>query len=114
MYLMREKSDAGNLLKSFVAMAKRQFGKEVKIIRIDNKLEFKSRTMLKFYLDNGILHQTACVDTPQQNGRVERKQHHVLNMARALRFQARLPLDFLGECVLTAVHLITTTPNSVL
>ena len=71
-----------------------QFGKGVKVVRSDNGLEFKSGPMQKFYLENGIIHQTSCVDTPQQNGRVERKYRHILNVARALRFQAGLPLNF--------------------
>ena len=93
-YLMRKKSEIGNLLKGFVAMAKRKFGKEVKIIRSDHGLKFKYGPMRKFYLDNGILHQTTCVDTPQQSGRVEHKHRHMLNVASALCFQAGLPLDF--------------------
>lgn len=35
-------------------------------------------------------------------------------MARALRFQARLPKLFWGECVLAAAHLINLTPTPVL
>jgi len=54
------------------------------------------------------------MDTPQQNGRVERKHQDTLNIARALHFQAGLPLNFLGERVLTTVQLINRTPNSAL
>lgn len=35
-------------------------------------------------------------------------------MARALRFQAGLPVMFWGECVLTAVHIINRLPTKVL
>ena len=71
LYLMRDKSETGGLLRSFITMAKTQFGKEVKVIRSDNGIEFKSGPMLTFYSEKGIIHQTSCVDIPQQNGKVD-------------------------------------------
>ena len=86
----------------------------MKIVRSDNGYEFTSKPMKKFYREKGIIRQTMCVDTPQQNSRVEKKNRHILNVAKALRFQAHLPLEFWGECVLTAAYLINRTPTAIL
>ncbi|XP_074314693.1 uncharacterized protein LOC141649926 [Silene latifolia] len=97
-----------------VEVAARTFGRQVKIVQSDNGTEFLSGSLKQFYNDNGMIFQTSMIDTPQQNGRVERKHRHILEKARALRFQANLPIDFWGECVLTAAYLINRTPTKLL
>lgn len=61
-----------------------------------------------------MVHQTSCPYRPQQNARVERKHRFILEKARALRFQANLPLHLWGDCVLTSVHLINRLPTPLL
>jgi len=70
--------------------------------------------MKKYFLENGIIFQTSYTRTRQQNGWMERKHQHILNVARAFRFQRCLLIDFLGECVLMAGYLINRTPSLVL
>ncbi|XP_056849759.1 retrovirus-related Pol polyprotein from transposon RE2 isoform X2 [Raphanus sativus] len=111
-YLMLEKSEVASLLRSFCAMSDRQFGHRVKTIRTDNGTEFLC--LSKYFREQGIVHQTSCTYTPQQNGRVERKHRHILNVARACLFQSRLPVEFWGESILAAAHIINRTPTHVL
>ncbi|KAD7480469.1 hypothetical protein E3N88_03605 [Mikania micrantha] len=80
-------------------------------IRCDNGGEFTSNHMLDFYAKQGIVLETSCPRTPQQNGVVERKHRHLLETARALKIEANLPSRFWGECILTATHLINRMPS---
>lgn len=82
------------------------------MVRSDNGTEFM--VMSSLFKDQDIVHQTSCVNTPQQNCRFERKHKHILNVSRALLFQANLPIKFWGKAVLTAAYLINRNPSSVL
>ena len=75
-------------------MIETQFGFQIKQIRSDNALELTEGDMKLFFRNKGIVNQTSCAGTPQQNRIVERKHRDILNVARALRFQSNLPIKF--------------------
>ncbi|KAL4323650.1 hypothetical protein GQ457_11G006340 [Hibiscus cannabinus] len=110
-YLLKQKSDVISIIPSFIAMIKRQYGFDLKVFRSDNAPELR---FSELFSTLGILHQFSCVETPQQNSVVERKHQHLLAVARALFFQARVPTRFWGDCVLTATYVINRLPSKVL
>ena len=58
-----------------------QFHTSVQNLRSDNSKEYLFEQFQSFMLQNDILHQTSCVDTPSQNGVAERKNRHLLETA---------------------------------
>lgn len=110
-YLMRNKSDVGTIIPHFFELVHTQFSKVIKAFRSDNapELQFK-----EFFASKGTIHQFSCVERPQQNSVAERKHQHLLNVARALFFQSRVPIRFWGDCVLSASHIINRTPAPLL
>jgi hypothetical protein len=110
-YLMHSKSQTRFFIQAFFELIATQFNTQIKCLRSDNGSEFD---MTEFFSSKGVIHQLSCVESPQQNAIVERKHQHLLNVARALRFQAHLPFSFWGECILTAAYIINRIPTPVL
>lgn len=102
------------LFQKFLAYVDTHFKTKVKTIRSDNGTEFFNKHINSLFDSLGIIHQHSCVETPQQNGRAERKHKHLLSVARALKFQSNVLIHLWGDCLLTATYLINRTPTSIL
>ncbi|XP_071713700.1 uncharacterized protein [Rutidosis leptorrhynchoides] len=71
-----------------------KFGKIIKSIRSDNGTEFLNNKMIEFIKNKGIIHQTSCTYTPQQNGIAERK-HRLLSSV----LNGKCPYELIyGKC----------------
>lgn len=68
---------------SLLCLVETQFETKIKVLRSDNGAEFN---MVEFFNAKRIIHQQSCVETPQQNGIVERKHQHLLNVAPSIHF----------------------------
>lgn len=110
-YLLISKSEVRNSMQSFFNMIETQFSTKIKVLRSDNGPEFDMPT---FYATKGVVHQTSCVETPQQNGTMERKYQHILNVARARMIQSSLPKQYWSYSVLHVFYLINRPPFHVI
>ena len=88
---MRSRSNLFSIFCSFCTEIKTQFNVPVRILRSDNAKEYFSKPFNSYMSKNGILHQSSCPDTPLQNGIAERKNKHLLEIARALLFHMKVP-----------------------
>lgn len=95
-------------------MVRTQFSLSIQCIGTDNACDFFNFHCSSLFSSLGILHESSYVYTHQQNGLVERKHIHFLEVARALKHQANLPITFWGECVVTTTYLINQMPTRIL
>ncbi|GKF98219.1 putative ribonuclease H-like domain-containing protein, partial [Tanacetum coccineum] len=77
---------------------------KVKVIRYDNGTEFKNREMNQFYEIKGILRQYSVARTPQQNIVAERRNRTLIEAARTMIADSKLPTTFWAEAVNIACY----------
>nr|GEW92686.1 ribonuclease H-like domain-containing protein [Tanacetum cinerariifolium] len=81
-----------------------QMDHKVKTIRCDNGTEFKNRIMNEFCEIKGIRREFNVVRTPQQNGVAKRKNMTLIEAARTMLADSKLPTTFWTEAVNTAFY----------
>jgi histone deacetylase 1/2 len=109
-YLLKSKSDALNIFKQFKNMAELQLGHPLKTLQTDWGGEFRSFS--KYLTDLGVVHRLICPHTHHQNGVVERKHRHIVDMGLTLLSHSNMPLTYWDHAFLTAVHLINRLPTA--
>ncbi|GJT57463.1 putative ribonuclease H-like domain-containing protein [Tanacetum coccineum] len=75
---------------------------KVKVIRCDNGTEFKNRVMNQFCEMKGIKREFSVARTPQQNRVAKRKNRTLIEAARTMLADSKLPTTFWAEAVNTA------------
>jgi hypothetical protein len=78
-------------------------------MHVNISLQFTS-----FMQSQGILHQSYCAHTPQQNSVAERKNRHLIEIAHTLLLHTHIPLKFWRDAILIACYLIKRMPSFVL
>ncbi|GJZ22955.1 ribonuclease H-like domain-containing protein [Tanacetum coccineum] len=81
---------------------------KVKEIRCNNGTEFKNKVMNQFCEMKGIKREFSVARTSQQNGVAERKNRTLIEAARTMLADSKLPTTFWAEAVNTACYMALT------
>lgn len=93
---------------NFQSYVTNHYSANIKIFRSDNGGEYTSHTFKNHLPKHGIIHQTSCPYTPQQNGVDERKNRHLMEVARSMMFHTHhviLSTEYQPELFMIALHL---------
>ncbi|GJT38889.1 putative ribonuclease H-like domain-containing protein [Tanacetum coccineum] len=103
-FFLKTKDETTEILKNFIKEIENLVDKKVKIIRSDNGTEFKNKVMDEFCREKGIKREYSVARTPQQNGVAERKNRTLIEAARTMLADSKLPTTFWAEAVSTACY----------
>src|SRR5947207_12058418 len=97
----------------FVTMMKDMVqGRHVKRIRIDNAKEFTSQDIQVFCESEGIEIEPTAPYAHEQNGRAERANRTLRDMASTMLIESGLPEGFWAEAFRTAMYLRARCPTN--
>nr|GEZ10918.1 hypothetical protein [Tanacetum cinerariifolium]GEZ19853.1 hypothetical protein [Tanacetum cinerariifolium] len=101
------KDETSGILKSFIIRIENLVYHKVKVIRCDNRTEFKSREMNQFCEMKGILRQYSVARTPQQIRVAERRNRILIEATKTMLADSKTPtLSFMGPfgCLVTILN----------
>ncbi|GJV53753.1 putative ribonuclease H-like domain-containing protein [Tanacetum coccineum] len=105
-FFLGTKDETFYVLKEFIALIENQLNKKVKGIRCDNGTEFKNAKLIELCGQKGIKRDYSNPRTPQQNGVAERKNRTLIEAARTMLADSKLPTMFWTEAVSTACYVL--------
>ncbi|GJX49365.1 putative ribonuclease H-like domain-containing protein [Tanacetum coccineum] len=93
-FFLSTKDETSGILKSFITGIENLVDHKIKVIRCVNGTEFKNREMNQFCEMKGILRQFSIARTPQQNGVAKRRNKTLIEAARTMLADSKLPTTF--------------------
>ncbi|OBZ71294.1 Retrovirus-related Pol polyprotein from transposon TNT 1-94 [Grifola frondosa] len=110
--LLKSKDDEVVQFVAYARRSKLETGKPLKILRTDGGGEYVNKKLEAICIVEGIHHEQTNAYTPQENGKAERMNRTLMEMARTLLKESGLPNSYWGDAVLYAAYIVNRTPSS--
>jgi len=96
-YVLKSKDHNFEAFKTWKTIIENQKGRKIKIIGIDNDLEFCNKEFTQLCNENGILRHLTTRGNPKHNGLAKRMNRTLLEKIKCMLFNAKLPKVFWGR-----------------
>ena len=93
-YTYKQRSECGEYIRQTIELVQNLHPKQLRYIKSDNALEFKTRELLAYYKNNGLLVEFSAPFIHEENGRAEISNKTLLAATRSLLFTARLSVSY--------------------
>ncbi|GJV42822.1 putative ribonuclease H-like domain-containing protein [Tanacetum coccineum] len=110
-FFLATKDETSDIFKSFITRVENLIDQRVKVIRCDNGTKFKNKEMNQFCQRKGIKREFSVARTPQQNGVAERQNRTLIEAARTMLADSKLPTTFWAKAVNTACYVQNRTAD---
>jgi histone deacetylase 1/2 len=109
-FLLRNKSEVLDIIRSFFSYVHTQFRLPVIAIQIDNGREFDTNAARVFFAATGTAFRLTCPYSSQQNGKAERILRTINDCVRTLLLHSAAPPSFWAKALNTATYVINRRP----
>ncbi|GJT30142.1 putative ribonuclease H-like domain-containing protein [Tanacetum coccineum] len=103
-FILATKDETSGIFKSFITGVENLIDQRVKVYKCDNGTEFKNKEMNQFCERKGTKREFSVARTPQENRVDERKNRKLIEAARTMLVDSKLPTTFWAEVVNTACY----------
>ncbi|GJZ88559.1 retrovirus-related pol polyprotein from transposon TNT 1-94 [Tanacetum coccineum] len=115
-FSLATKDETSGILKSFITGVENLIDQRVKVIRCDNGTDFKNKEMNQFCERKDIKREFSIIRTPQQNGVDEQKNRPLIEAARTMLADSKLPTTFWAKAINTTCYVknrvLVTKPHN--
>ena len=112
LFNIKLKSDVEHVFLNFQTYVEKQFDMKIKAIQSDWGGEY--RRLYTYFHQNGINHRLACPYTHQQNGFIERKHRHIVEVGLSLLAHSHLLMIYWKDVFQTATYIVNRLLTPVL
>nr|GEZ99749.1 putative ribonuclease H-like domain-containing protein [Tanacetum cinerariifolium] len=105
-FFLGTKDETFYILKDFISLIENQLNKKVKAIRCDNGTEYQNAKLIDLYGKKRIKRDYSNARTSQQNRVAKRKNRTVIEAARSMLADFKLPTMFWTKTVSTACYVL--------